>query len=119
MLFRQGDIFIESISSIPPHVVKRPDLVLAEGEATGHRHRVNDRACSADLYERDGEMFLDVHTDEATVIHDEHDTIVVPRGRYRVWRQREYDPSVPLRAFAAIVPRRSRDTERQYRPVWD
>ena len=94
MLYRQGDIFIESIASIPQSASKRPDLVLAEGEATGHRHRVDDTSCSADLLEHQGQLYLNVLTDEELVIHDEHDTIVLTRGKYRVWQQREYDPSV-------------------------
>ena len=94
MLFRQGDIFIESVSSIPPGAVKQPDLVLAEGEATGHRHRVDNACCSADLFEHGGQLYLNVLTDEATVVHDEHDTILLSRGKYRVWRQREYDPTM-------------------------
>lgn len=94
MLFRQGDIFIESVATIPAQAVKRNHLLLAEGEATGHRHRVDDHSGSADLYEFGEETFLDVLSEDATVIHDEHGPIVLPHGRYRVWRQREYDPSV-------------------------
>ncbi|HEY1601140.1 MAG TPA: hypothetical protein VGG64_16175 [Pirellulales bacterium] len=94
MLYRQGDIFIESVPSIPPGAAKQPDLVLAEGEATGHRHRVDDSCCSADLFAHQGQLYLSVLTDEAMVIHDEHDTIVLTRGKYRIWRQREYDPNV-------------------------
>jgi hypothetical protein len=94
MLYRQGDIFIESVAAIPAQAVKQRDLVLAEGEATGHRHRVDGDSGAADLYEHAGQLFLSVLTDDATVVHDEHDTIVLPRGKYRVWRQREYDPNV-------------------------
>ncbi|WP_273557165.1 hypothetical protein [Methylobacterium frigidaeris] len=28
--------------------------------------------------------------DQARVVHDEHGTIALARGVYRVWRQREY-----------------------------
>ncbi len=94
MLYRQGDIFIESVGTIPAHAVKQLDLVLAEGEATGHRHRVDVSSGSADLFAQGGQLFLRVLTDDANVVHDEHDTVVLPRGNYRVWRQREYDPTV-------------------------
>jgi hypothetical protein len=33
-----------------------------------------------------------VLADSATVTHEEHGPITLPRGTYRVWRQREYSP---------------------------
>jgi hypothetical protein len=34
---------------------------------------------------------LKVDADEASIVHPEHDTITLPRGVCRVWRQREFD----------------------------
>jgi hypothetical protein len=92
MLWRQGDVFIETTDSIPPRAERQPHVVLADGELTGHRHRVASPQ-SATLYRHAGEMFLDVLTDEAAIVHEEHGTIRLPRGAYRVWRQREYVPA--------------------------
>jgi hypothetical protein len=91
MLWRQGDIFIETAPAIPPGAIRQPHAVLAEGEATGHQHRIREVG-SAVVFEHRGQTFLDVVADKANLIHEEHATIVLERGAYRFWRQREFDP---------------------------
>lgn len=91
MLWRQGDVFIESIALIPAGARQQPHLVLADGELTGHSHRVADPD-TALLFDQDGQLFLQVIADQATVVHQEHGAVMLARGSYRVWRQREYDP---------------------------
>ncbi|HEX3600482.1 MAG TPA: hypothetical protein VHU84_10095 [Lacipirellulaceae bacterium] len=92
MLFRQGDIYIEAVRCVPEGAVEKQDMVLAEGEATGHRHRVRDLR-SAMVFVLGDQIFVDVTADRAEIVHDEHGTIELNRGVYRVWRQREYDPT--------------------------
>jgi hypothetical protein len=93
MLWRQGDVLIQTVDAIPPgyRPLKRP--VLASSDSTGHRHQIRDRQ-TARLYSApdqfNSDMYLDVTADEAQLVHPEHDTIVLQRGQYRVWRQREY-----------------------------
>lgn len=96
MLFRQGDIYIEGVRCVPEGAIKRQDTVLAEGEATGHRHRIRDFR-TANLFEFGDDLFVDVVTDRAEIVHEEHGTIELNRGIYRVWRQREYDPRPDIR----------------------
>lgn len=103
MLYRQGDVFIESMPTIPHEAIRQPDLVLAEGDATGHRHRIEDGG-TAVLLALGDRTFLEVVSDEATLVHDEHDTIVLPRGTYRYWRQREYDPRRARRGAIGLHP---------------
>jgi hypothetical protein len=66
-------------------------MVLAYGEITGHSHRVQEPR-AAELWERGGTLFLKVVADHATIVHEEHKPIVLARGLYRVWMQREYTP---------------------------
>jgi hypothetical protein len=92
-LWRQGDILIQRVESVPPmaHRVKRP--ILASGDTTGHSHRIEDRRTARLLSVgggRDAQLFLEVDADQASVVHPEHDTITLPQGVYRVWRQREF-----------------------------
>jgi hypothetical protein len=82
---------IAAVDSIPGDALRRPGCVLAEGEATGHTHRI-DRPGAAELLERGGTLYLRVLADSAAVVHQEHRPIVLPRGLYRVWQQREYSP---------------------------
>lgn len=93
-LWRQGDVLIQRVGSVPPSAGKLKRAVLASGDTTGQRHQVKDRR-AARLYSvgegRDAQLFLEVIADEADVVHPEHGAITLPRGAYRVWRQREFD----------------------------
>lgn len=97
--YRQGDVFLESfdgeVKSLPHKVVPRDGgrVVLAYGEATGHAHAVEE--AEAELIELEsGERFL-VTPRGISLRHEEHDTIHLPPGTYRVVRQREYVPPLP------------------------
>jgi hypothetical protein len=90
-MWRQGDIYIASVRQIPETAEPRPHCVLAEGEVTGHSHRVAEPT-AARLYSDSSTLYLRVTVERATVVHDEHGPITLARGMYRVWRQREYSP---------------------------
>jgi hypothetical protein len=102
-LFRQGDVLIERIESIPESATKQPPsdrIILALGEVTGHHHCL----ClpePADWWKTDetkpsttglaGEIFFDLAA-PAEITHQEHAKIALAPGKYRVTRQREYAP---------------------------
>ena len=62
--FRQGDVFITVATAIPtnaePVAADPRGVVLAEGEATGHHHRVGPRFRNASIYRTDEATFLRV-----------------------------------------------------------
>ena len=91
-MFRQGDVLIERVATIPRDASKLDHLVLAEGELSGHAHRIAEPE-TAELFNKHGVLFLAVNADHATVVHDEHAPIALGRGNYRVWMQREYWPN--------------------------
>ena len=88
-MWRQGDILIEAVKEVPAAARRVNGLVLAEGAATGQRHRVKDRK-SARLFRSGGNLFLEVFAEEAEIVHPEHHEIRLTKGCYRVWRQREF-----------------------------
>lgn len=93
-IFRQGDVMLELVSSIPknakPVARDRGRVVLAYGEVTGHAHAITEEGVS--LVEVDaGILYLDVQM-EAFLRHEEHGTIALSPGKYKVVRQREYTP---------------------------
>lgn len=92
--FRQGDVLVERIRSIPKDVtpVEREAgrIVLAHGEATGHAHAI--AAPHAALLAKGAERFLRVLEQPVSLDHEEHSRIELPAGLYRVVRQREYTP---------------------------
>jgi hypothetical protein len=97
-MFRQGDVLLQQVDFDPtkegkdvkqvePNRMER--LVLAEGEATGHSHTVD--AGHALMYMTAIGMFLRV-VKEAQLLHEEHASIDLETGWYKVTRQREYHP---------------------------
>jgi hypothetical protein len=93
MLIQQGDVLLKKIKTLPPDVQSvQPDargFVLAEGEATGHHHTLEAQE-TTQLYTLDEILYLVVEA-EASLTHQEHDTIQVPPGIYEIGRVREYD----------------------------
>lgn len=90
-MWRHGDVLISEVEAIPTGATRLTHCVLAEGEVTGHSHRV-EGAGVAELMAHGSERFLRVLADSVRIIHQEHRTISLPRGLYRVWQQREYTP---------------------------
>ena len=104
LLYAQGDLLIERIAEIPvtgTPVDPGPDgaAVLAEGEMTGHRHAIygqitmfRDDGLARDI--PNGLYVGHVRVDGpcARIQHEEHDTVTLPKGTYRVSRQRELEP---------------------------
>jgi hypothetical protein len=91
MLVRHGDVLIQSVSSIPKKAKKQRHVTLAEGELTGHSHRIAQPSAAV-LFRDDLQLFLQVTAASAVVQHEEHAAITLPKGFYRVWQQREYTP---------------------------
>lgn len=105
--YRQGDVLIQLIEVVPPTARKQKrskQVILAHGEITGHHHMV-EAADPADWWKGEqeiaptlekpstlaGELFLNLPKG-GTVTHQEHGSIELPAGTYRVTRQREYSP---------------------------
>ena len=97
-MFRQGDVLIRA-DKLPDGLSRRNGrCVLADGEVTGHAHvAIGD---GVEMYEDgDGVLWLSVpHGSE--VRHEEHATITLPQGTYRVVRQREWTDAMEPRQVA-------------------
>jgi len=90
-IWRQGDVFLIATADLPTQcrVGRRP--ILAEGEITGHAHRLQNPA-SAQVFAVGGDVYLEVLDETATIVHEEHGPVTLPRGGYTVRIQREYSP---------------------------
>jgi hypothetical protein len=97
-MWRQGDVFITAVRSVPGRANKQPHVILAQGEITGHAHRVLEPK-SAEIWADGDRTFLRVLDDRATIVHDEHAAITLPQGVYLFWLQREYTPQAPRRVI--------------------
>jgi len=107
VMYRQGDVLIERIGEIPNRK-STTETLLIRGEGRNHGHFI--RGEQVEIYLSGDEEqqakgsivthYLDVK-EEATLDHllidsgqftSEHETIKVPPGKYKVIRQREYNP---------------------------
>ena len=111
IVYRQGDVLIERIEddeqeSEMPEFSRVPldkgRVVLAYGEVTGHAHAIDvkDRRVdgsfagytdNAVLFDNGRGVRILAVKSESDLVHEEHDTITLAPGRYRVSRQREWD----------------------------
>jgi hypothetical protein len=94
MQYRQGDVLLVEVPALPATAVRvsvRDRIVLALGEVTGHAHVISPLV--ADLYTLQGEKYVAARLG-AKLTHEEHSTIEIKPGRYRVVQQRRYvEPS--------------------------
>ena len=86
--YRQGDVLLQSIDAVNEASDERVDkVVLAVGTSTGHSHRLISDACDLIESKVSGTVFVG---SVARLVHDEHATVELPTGSYRVVRQSEF-----------------------------
>lgn len=103
--FQQGDVLLEKIDSKIEKkltlVSESPQVVLAEGEVTGHHHVAYPKIDPA-LFQgknapkirflKDAEGNTFISTDNPiTVVHEEHGVIEVPAGLFSLRKVNEFD----------------------------
>lgn len=91
--YRHGDIILQKSKNEPGEKIKHQgSFVLAEGETTGHKHVISVPKLEDMIVTRlsDGSVLLTLKTD-GTLTHEEHKTLPIKKGTYKVVREREYD----------------------------
>ena len=87
-MIRHGDVQLIRVAALPAEAKAVKGLVLAEGEATGHAHRVD----LGDLFRtQDGKLYLRVEK-LSKLSHEEHKTVALKPGIYHVVQKRQYNP---------------------------
>jgi hypothetical protein len=90
--YRQGDILIIQRKKLPANAeaVKndKRGIVLAEGEATGHAHRIKETD-KAKAYKAAEGFYLTVE-EQVDLVHDEHARIALAPGTYEVIHQVDF-----------------------------
>ena len=92
-IYRHGDVLIKRLEKLPAGVVnKKPSkqAVLAEGEATGHFHRLSCDSASIQLLEHEMARYL-VLSDTCRLTHEEHNALSIDSGVYEITMEREWD----------------------------
>lgn len=89
--WRQGDVLIMKVNSIPiaskPVDREKGMIVLAYGEATNHHHAIYHKSAKGFLSGDD--LYLDLEK-QVDITHQEHGTVTLEPGKYRVIHQVEY-----------------------------
>ena len=99
--FQQGDVLIKPIHELPnwqrQEVEGRnrqevPELILAEGENTGHAHRLKGKIVKfVPKSTRQTELIVFEVTEDAVLSHEEHKSFTLPAGTYYIEQVREFD----------------------------
>ena len=88
---RQGDILFVPVKQVPDNLTTKENGVIAEGEVTGHHHRLENLKKAAVLM-AGLQMFVRVFGKEGVnVVHEEHGTTHLPQGDYEVHHAQEHD----------------------------
>jgi hypothetical protein len=106
-MYRQGDVLIEAVESIPAREEIEQTL-LVRGEGRNHGHFISGsntqvyKALDGEVTENGGLITQYLNLEEGGVIEhklidsqiwsEEHGPITLPPGKYRVIKQREYNP---------------------------
>jgi hypothetical protein len=87
--FRQGDVLLRKVPSIPKTAIPTSTNVIAEGEISGHQHVLKG---SHQVFEmHDKQLYLEAKQD-VILKHEDHNTLTLPSGCYIIESQRRYDP---------------------------
>ena len=80
---------IRKIKEIPSSVKPTNTTTIAEGEKTGHKHQLQGNVA---VYKHElGSLYFEVKT-STDLVHQEHRTINIPKGKYMVEQEREFNP---------------------------
>jgi hypothetical protein len=90
VLYRHGDVLLRSIIELPKGLKVLSKPVVAEGTVTGHTHRFKESKVRV-YKSKDNKLYVVNTLKIANLIHEEHNTIKIPKGIYEVIEQREYD----------------------------
>jgi hypothetical protein len=104
-LYAQGDILVEKVEAAAVsgqivHTAKGGSATIAEGEATGHSHRLGgtftwyrDDALARDIPTGLYVGHVQVQRPAAHLTHEEHAPLALEEGTYRLRRQRQLEPT--------------------------
>ncbi len=85
-MYRQGDVLFIKVEHVEG--IKKKSKIIQEGESTGHAHQIMNGNVFG---HSDIALYIEAF-DNAIITHEEHGTIPIPKGNYRVIRQREFVP---------------------------
>ncbi len=92
-IYRHGDLAFHFVKETSGEILKHNgSFVAAEGETTGHKHliEVNNKNDLIIKKDTNGNYYFELIND-GQISHEEHKTIVLPRGKYKMLHEQEKD----------------------------
>jgi hypothetical protein len=86
-MFRQGDLLFVEINSRNAYLKENKEKIIICSSVTGNKHEVKNGILYGG-FEQFSEACVESNG-ETAIVHNEHKPIILPKGLYRVVRQRE------------------------------
>lgn len=90
-MYRQGDILLIEEKKMPKGGEVKPAGILVSSTVTGHKHRVEPLSKASVHAFENGVLYVK-GTDAFNLVHDEHHTLAIPAGVYKLVRQQTHTP---------------------------
>lgn len=92
MKIRHGDLLLTKVETMPNGKTIKHDgqYILAEGEMTGHAHRLTGDPNQLKVREKRNVTYMSL-TIPMPLTHEEHKTIEIPFGIWKLTFEKEYD----------------------------
>ena len=105
VMYRHGDLLITRINAVPQSAINISSKIIAEGEVSGHKHKLVGQAIVRLLPGREAsgvengdisinripELYFSA-SEDVKLMHEEHKTLELPMGSYKVTKEREFNP---------------------------
>ena len=94
-LYRHGDLLIKQIDQIPLMAKPLSTNIIAEGEITGHNHKLYGSHQVYGTNPKNPRIIEPTYfqaKEEISLKHQEHDTLKISKGNYVILHEREHDP---------------------------
>jgi len=91
--YQQGDLILkESKVAKKDYGKKLNHLLLQQSNVSNHKHQIIKGTAILYSTQKADEFYLDITSEKAVLVHEEHTSINIPKGKYFVYGVREFDP---------------------------
>ena len=93
--YRHGDLLIKQIKKIPEPAIPLSTNIIAEGEVTGHNHKLYGSHQVYGTHSENPRIIEPTYfqaKEDISLKHQEHATLNISKGNYVIIREREYNP---------------------------
>jgi hypothetical protein len=89
---QQGDVNIWEVKELPKNAAKTDRVIIREGEATGHHHKLVGTKEQFEVFEADGRVFAVITEEGVSLEHQTHHSVSLSPGKiYEFGPTYEYD----------------------------